>query len=367
MESVDRIVRHLKDQGLDALIASSPETTHYLINARLLMQRLIPDRLTFVVVTADGACTLVTAASDVDHAKRDSTATGFHGYTAAQEPAEALCRALEKMGLARAKLGVEANYMPSRDLWALARALPDAAVVSGDEVVRLARMTKSEEEIAKLRRAEYLTEMAVCAAFAMTHEGDSEREMQLAVTLNLMRQGAEAVDFVLLQTAENSTKFHMPSGSYRCKAGDVVHLDTGASFGSYRSDLSRNIGITRLAPEQIDTYARLWDVQREIISDMRPGLAVKDLCGKYLRCMQKTGLTPPSSYLGHGIGLSSHEYPEMTTESDAVLLPGMVVSIEPTVFVPGDARYDIEDTVVVTDAGGEMLSGALNRREIWIV
>ena len=367
MESVDKIVRGLKQGGMDALVAASPETTYYLIGVRLLMQRLIPDRLTFVIVTADGACTLVTAASDVDHAKRDSTATGFHGYTAAQEPAEVLCRVLGELGLGRARLGIEGSYIPAGDLWILTRTLPEASVVAGDAVIRSARMTKSGREIERLRRAEYLTEMAVQAAFAMVHEGDSEREMQLAVTLNLMRQGAEAVDFVLLQAAENSTKFHMPSGPYRCKAGDVIHLDTGASFEGYRSDLSRNFGITRLAAKQIDTYARLWDVQREVIAFMRPGVSVKELCGKYLSGMGKAGLVPPSSYLGHGIGLSSHEYPEMTVESGAELLPGMVLSIEPTVFVQGDARYDIEDTVLVTDAGSEMLSGTLNRREIWIL
>ena len=171
----------------------------------------------------------------------------------------------------------------------------------------------------------------------------------------------------MLQAAENSTKFHLPSGPYQCRAGDVIHLDTGASFESYRSDLSRNVGITRLSEKQIDTYARLWDVQRQVVASMKPGVSIKDLCRKYLEFMEKAGLVPRSSYLGHGIGLSSHEYPEMTVESDAVLMAGMVVSIEPTVFVGGDARYDIEDTVVVTDTGSQMLAGELNRREIWII
>jgi ectoine hydrolase len=367
VETVNRMVGQLRAQHLDALIAASPETTYYLIRARLLMQRLIPERLTYVIVTAGGETTLVTAASDVDHATRDSTATRAFGYTAAEEPTETLCRVLAELGLDRAALGIESRYIPAADAWRLAQKLPGATIHPGDEAVRLARMTKTTCEVELLRRAEYLTEMAVRAAFAMTHEGDSEREMQLQVTLNLLRQGAEAVDFVLLQAAENSTKFHMPSGPYRCKTGDVIHLDTGASFQSYRSDLSRNVGITRLAPRQIDTYARLWDVQREVIAAMKPGLTVKELCGKYLACMERERLQPPSSYLGHGIGLSSHEYPEMTVNSDAVLEAGMVLSIEPTVFVQSDARYDIEDTVVVTESGSEMLAGGLNPREIWVI
>jgi len=366
-ESVHRIVKHMKDQGLDALVASSPETTYYFVGARLLMQRLIPARESFVIVTGDGACMLITAASDVDHALRDSTATTVVGYGNAEEPPEVLCRVLAEAGLASARIGVESTYMPIADLWTLRQKLPAVSLAAGDDAIRLARMTKSPDEVERLQRAEYLTEMAIQAAFAMSHEGDSERQMQLAVSLNLIRQGAEAVDFVLLQAAENSTKFHLPSGDYRCRAGDVIHLDTGASFDCYRSDMSRNVGIRRLSQKQIDTYARLWDVQRDVIECMKPGLTVRELCGRYLEFMGKVRLQPPSSYLGHGIGLSSHEYPEMTVDSDAVLIPGMVVTIEPTVFVRGDARYDIEDTVVLTEKGGKMLAGGLNSSQIWIV
>ncbi len=366
-ESINRIVKHSKDQGLDALVAASPETTYYLVGARLLMQRLIPARESFVIVTNDGACTLITAASDVDHARRDSTATSVIGYGNAEEPPEVLCRVLTETGLAGAKIGIESTYMPIADLWILKRKLPGATMVSGDDVIRLARMTKSPDEVERLQRAEYLTELAIQATFAMTHEGDTERQMQLTVTLNLTRQGAEAVDFVLLQAAENSTQFHLPSGDYKCRAGDVIHLDTGGSFDCYRSDMSRNVGITRLAQKQIDTYARLWDVQRDVIEYMKPGLTVRELCGKYLDLMEKAGLEAPSSNLGHGIGLSSHEYPEMSVDSDAVLMPGMVLAIEPTVFVQGDARYDIEDTVVVTETGSRMLAGGLNARQIWII
>ena len=366
-ESVDRIVKLLKDQGLDALVAASPETTYYLVGARLLMQRLIPARETFVIVTGDGVCTLITAASDVDHARRDSTATTVIGYGNAEEPPEVLCRVLEESGLAGAKIGIESTYMPIADLWTLKQKLHGVTLVAGDDVIRLARMTKRPDEVKRLQRAEYLTELAIQAAFAMTHEGDTEREMQLAVAVNLTRQGAEAVDFILLQAAENSTLFHMPSGDYKCRAGDVIHLDTGASFDCYRSDMSRNVGITHLTQKQIDTYARLWDVQREVIECMKPGLTVRELCGNYLGFMEKVGRVPPSSYLGHGIGLSSHEYPEMTVDSDAVLAPGMVLTIEPTVFIQGDARYDIEDTVVVTEKGSQMLAGGLNARQIWII
>jgi Xaa-Pro aminopeptidase len=83
--------------------------------------------------------------------------------------------------------------------------------------------------------------------------------------------------------------------------------------------------------------------------------------------MARAGLTPLEDHLGHGIGLASHEHPERTLECDVVLRPGMVLAIEPTTFIPGDVRYAIEDVVLVTGHGCEMLSGTFHGRDMWVV
>jgi Xaa-Pro aminopeptidase len=367
MDSRERVVKELRAQGLDAVVVASPENVYYLSEIRLLVQRLVPDRESFVIMTADGKSTLITVESDADFARRDSKASAVVGYGHGSPPAEVLATTLRDAGLDRSKVGLESVFLPTGDYWTLSTQLPNATFVPGDTVMRRARMSKLPHEIARLRRAEHLTELAVTAAFAMTREGDTEIDITKRISMNLTAHGAEAVDFVLLTAAINSTIYHLPPSDYRVKRGDVIHLDCGGSFDNYRSDLSRNVGVGSLTTKQIDTYARLWDVERGVIDRIRPGVTVKEMVATYLDLMKKSGLTPPGAHLGHGVGLSSHEYPELLPDIDETIVPGMVMAIEPTTFIQGDARYDIEDTVLVTEKGCEMLSGGLNPRAIWII
>ncbi|MEX2355726.1 MAG: Xaa-Pro peptidase family protein, partial [Thermaerobacterales bacterium] len=333
---------------LDALIVVSPENVFYLTRIRLLVQRLVPDRRSFVILTADGGSTLITVASDVDHARRDASVDQVVGYGHVDSPAAVLAQTLSNNGLAKARIGIESDFIPAADLWVLADQLPGVHIVGGDTVMRLARMSKTASEIDILRRAEYSTELAVMAAFAMSFEGQREVDLARQIHKNLLDHGAEAVDFVLLSAGLNSTVYHLPPTDYPVARGDVIHLDCGGSFDNYRSDLSRNVGVGHLTEKQYDIYARLWDVQRGLVAFMAPGLTVRQLVEKYVDLMGNARLEPPSPYLGHGVGLSSHEFPELSLECDVELVPGMVLAIEPTTFIAGDARYDVEDTVAIT-------------------
>lgn len=367
MQTRERVLSIMNAQGLDAVAAVAPENVYYLSGARLLMQRLIPERKTYMILTADNKATLITAGSDADHARRDSNAENVIGLGTVDDATEALGRVLTEMGLGKSKVGIETGYLSAADVSLLNKQLPTATLTAADEVFRQARMTKLPHEVDLLRRAEHLTELAITAAMGMSGEGDTEIEMTNRIAANMCLRGAQAVDFILLTTGLNSTVYHLPPSDYRAVAGDVVHLDCGGQFENYRSDMSRNVGITKLPQSKLDIYARLWDVQREIIAYIRPGRRVSELCAKYLQLMEQNRLVAPSPYLGHGVGLSSHEFPEMTADCEAEILPGMVLAIEPTTFVAGDARYDVEDTVVVTETGCEMLSGHFHTREMWVV
>ena len=366
MDRRAKVLGLMRQRELDAIVVAAPDDVLYLSGVRLLMQRLVPDRYAFVMLT-ERRLTLITVHSDADHARRDSTADSVleYGHTAA--PIDELGQALADAGLAGGRVGIQSEFLPAAEFSALSRRLPDVRWTPCADVLREARMRKDHGEIARLRRGQHRTELAITAALAMSQEGDTERAMAQRIGANFFAYGAEAVDFILLTIGVNSTMFHLLPGDSRARRGDIVHLDCGASFDNYRSDLSRNVGIGSITPRQRDIYAGLWDVQRAVIAAIRPGVAVRDLVQRYLAEMKQAGLEPPGDHLGHGIGLASHEFPELTMDCDIVLGVGMVLAIEPTTFVAGDARYDIEDVVAVTDGGCEMLSGAFHQRSMWVV
>jgi Xaa-Pro dipeptidase len=357
----------MKKRGMDAVVAVMPENVFYLTGVRLLMQRLIPERKTYVILTASGKVTLLTAGSDLPPARRDGTADDFIGVDLVDDATRKLGDVLTDMKLTEAKIAIEDNYMSAIDVALLKRAQPKASFISAVEVFQEARLVKFPHEVELLRRAEQLQERAITAAMAMCGEGTSESEMAHRIAANMCLLGAEAVDFVLLQIGVNSTVYHLPPGDYRAAKGDIVHLDCGGQWPNYRTDLSRNVGVTKVDQKKKDTYARLWDVQREVVAFIKPGIRVNQAVAKYMELMDKNKLVAPGPYLGHSVGLSSHEYPEMTPACDIEYQPGMVFAVEPTTFIEGDARYDIEDTATVTQNGCELLSGQFHSRDLWVV
>lgn len=367
METRARVLAGMKKRGLDAIVAVMPENVYYLTGARLLMQRLIPERKTYAVLTANDRCTLLTAGSDIDPARQEGTADEVLGVGIVEDATERLGDLLTQLKLAEAKVAIEFNYLSANDVAVLRKAQPKVSFVPAVEVFQDARLVKLPHEVEALRRAEQLQERAITAAMATSGEGTSEKEMAARIASNMCLLGASAVDFVLLQIGLNSTVFHLASGDYKAVKGDIVHLDCGGQWPNYRTDLSRNVGIGKVDQKKKDTYARLWDVQREVVAFIKPGIRVNEAVARMMELMAKNKLEAPGPYLGHSVGLSSHEYPEMTPACDIEYQPGMVFAVEPTTFVKGDARYDIEDTATVTENGCELLSGQFHSRDLWVV
>lgn len=367
METRARVLAAMKKRGLDAIVAVMPENVFYLTGARLLMQRLIPERKTYAILTASNKVTLLTAGSDIDPARQEGTADDIIGVALVDDATQKLGEVLTDLKLADAKVAIEYNYMSANDVAMLKKAQPKATFEPAVEVFQEARLVKLPHEVEALRRAEQLQERAIIAAMATSGEGTSEKEMANRIASNMCLLGASAVDFVLLQIGVNSTVFHLASGDYKAVKGDIVHLDCGGQWPNYRTDLSRNVGITKVDQKKKDTYARLWDVQHEVVAFIKPGIRVNQAVAKMMELMDKNKLIPPGPYLGHSVGLSSHEFPEMTPACDIEYQPGMVFAVEPTTFVKGDARYDIEDTATVTETGCELLSGQSHSRDLWVV
>jgi Xaa-Pro aminopeptidase len=140
------------------------------------------------------------------------------------------------------------------------------------------------------------------------------------------------------------------------RVGDVVHVDFGAVFGGYRTDIARNATVNATTDEQKNFYRPLWVARERMLEKMKPGVTAGELFRTGEAAIESEGLTYPWGTLGHSIGLSIHEGFEIVRGSEEILLENMVLNIEPSHIEPGKARYHLEDAVWITSSGAKLLS-----------
>ena len=139
-----------------------------------------------------------------------------------------------------------------------------------------------------------------------------------------------------------------------------------------RSQLStglraRNAVVLSANSKQERIYRQLWEIEQKLIEFVQPGLVVSELWALSEREFDRTGLVYPWSMIGHSTGLRTHEGFEITKDSTEVLQPGMLINLEPTHIEPGDARYHVEDSILVTDSGHELLTDILNTPDMTVI
>ena len=355
--NVERFEDLLAESGLDALVASSLENVSYLSGARMVMQRLIPDRLALLLWPGQGDPAIVLCKGEDVACRPDCWIEDMRSYTEfVTSPVDLLADIVAEKGLARGRLGLEKHSLPSAYVDRLRKRLPGATLVDCGDLMDRARMIKTAEEIDALAQAGRATDQAIRGAFERATIGDSEKKVADEITAGVTAAGADVLNFMFLGTGTRSFEWHARPGPTRLEAGHVLHTDVAGNFIGYWSDLARTAFVGSPSPRQRDIYDRLYQTHVDSLEAVRPGLRAGDLYAICEAASQKVGLPFQMAHLGHGLGLGLHEHPMLKPTTDELLQPGMVLCIEPAYLDPGVAGYHIEDLVLVTDDGREVLT-----------
>ena len=355
--NVERFEDLLAESGLDALVASSLENVSYLSGARMVMQRLIPDRLALLLWPGQGDPAIVLCRGEDVACRPDCWIEDMRSYTEfVTSPVDLLADIVAEKGLARDRLGLEKHSLPSAYVDRLRKRLPGATLVDCGDLMDRARMIKTADEIDALAQAGRATDLAIRGAFERATIGDSEKKVADEITAGVTSAGADVLNFMFLGTGTRSFEWHARPGATRLEAGHVLHTDVAGNFTGYWSDLARTAFVGSPSPRQRDIYDRLFQAHVETLEAVRPGLRAGDLYAICEAAYQKVGLPFQMAHLGHGLGLGLHEHPMLKPTTDELLQPGMVLCIEPAYLDPGVAGYHIEDLVLVTDDGREVLT-----------
>lgn len=266
--------------------------------------------------------------------------------------------ALVAAASASGRIGLEADDVT----WAAQRrwaGLLAADLVPTSALVERLRAVKDPGEVDRIERAAAIADEALGEIRPMLGEGRSEAEVALALDTAMRRLGAEDRAFeTIVASGPNAAKPHARPGGRRISPGDPVVVDFGARYDGYRSDMTRTFCVG--APPEGD-LARMFDVVAEAqaagVAAVRSGVAAGEIDTVCRSRIDEAGWAGAFEHgTGHGVGLDIHEAPSVGPRSTAILSPGVVVTVEPGVYLPGVGGVRIEDTLVVTEDGARALT-----------
>ena len=225
-------------------------------------------------------------------------------------------------------------------------------------LVERARMVKDVAEIALIRRAVALGASLFNVARERIRPGVTEVEVAAALEYEARRTGAEGMSFpTILASGTRSAIVHGRASGARIPAGGFVVCDFGVILAGYCSDRTRTVHVGQPTDEARSLYASVLEAQQAAIAAVRPGATAADVDAAARQVLRRRKLARYFTHsTGHGLGLEIHEAPRLAAEQDQILEPGMVITIEPGVYIPGRWGVRIEDVVVVTASGCEILN-----------
>ncbi|MDR0884498.1 MAG: aminopeptidase P family protein [Oscillospiraceae bacterium] len=228
-----------------------------------------------------------------------------------------------------------------------------------DKTLAEMRAVKSDAEVAHIRAAQDIAERALAQILPEIRPGRTETEIARALEWAMFALGAQGISFDTIAVAgENGSLPHGVPGGRPLRSGDLLTLDFGAVVGGYHSDMTRTVAVGEISDEQREIYALVLKAQRAGIAAVKPGAACKDIDAACRVVFEQAGMGKYFAHsTGHGVGLEIHESPTLSKKSEDTLQAGMVVTVEPGLYLPGRFGVRIEDMVLVTKTGGENLTG----------
>jgi Xaa-Pro aminopeptidase len=271
---------------------------------------------------------------------------------------DALKKTVKQKGLGR--LGFEKDYITYSNWEKLRDRLEGVELVGLSGVVEKLRMIKTPEEISKIAKAQEIADQAFGLLTGAIRVGATELELATEFDFTMRKMGSEEVAFPLIVVSgERSSLPHGVPTNKPLEDGDFVTFDFGATYDGYRSDETRTFVMGHLDARHDEIYNVVLKAQMAAVDKVGPGVPAReiDLTGR--RIIEDAGYGEYFGHgIGHGVGLNVHEGPSVARKSEDILAPGMVITVEPGIYIPGFGGVRIEDLVLVTEDGHRVLSAS---------
>lgn len=223
----------------------------------------------------------------------------------------------------------------------------------GDKI-NLLRQVKNQDEIRKIARAEKIGDDTFTHIIEFIKPGMTEKEIATEIEYTMKQYGADGLSFdTIVASGPNSSLPHAVPTDRQITDGDFITMDFGCIFEGYCSDMTRTVFVGNSpSAKQKEIYSIVLEAQKSAISNIKPGMKCSDIDACARNIIEKAGYGQYFGHgLGHGVGLFIHEEPRFSRSCDTILEPGMVITVEPGIYLPGEFGVRIEDLVEITKDG----------------
>lgn len=344
----------MKQLKLDGLLLTLPADLAYLTN-----------------FTGDDSVGLITEkdfllATDFRYAEQAEQEAAWLKVTLREgKMSDALAKVL--IGAKVRRVGFEVNYASFGQIHALERTLKEANLPEGqkielvpiEDVMTNIRKVKDDHEIDLIRKSVNIAEEAFEAIRSEIKAGLTENYIAGLLGFELRSRGASDSSFpVIVAAGSNSSLPHYRPGEWLIANDQPLLIDWGALYKGYCSDLTRTLMLGRVGARVKQIYKVVLEAQEAVIAFLRPGVTTSQADKVAREVIEQAGFGKNFGHgLGHGIGRQIHELPSMRkVGGEDELRPGMVVTVEPGIYLPGEGGVRIEDDVLITHSGAEVLS-----------
>jgi Xaa-Pro aminopeptidase len=346
---LDRLRAELPAAGADAILISQPENRRY-----------------FSGFTGSSGWLLITGqqafiATDFRYYEQvDLECPGIELVKVATRFADVLPEMLVKAGVRC--LAFEADHATFGDVQDWTKAVSEVEWMPTKGIGMKLRAIKDASELAAMKIAIALADDALAVGLAQARPGMTELELSWIIESHMRTHGAQTVAFdLIIACGPNGARPHAKAGDAPLVAGEPIVIDMGARVNGYNSDLTRTVCLG-----QPKDPARFWEVYNTVLraqlaaeAAIRPGMNGQDVDAVARDFITEAGYGEHFGHgLGHGVGLAVHEEPGLSRIRPSTLAPGHLVTVEPGIYLPGWGGVRIEDIVLVTEDGVEVLTRA---------
>lgn len=339
-----RVIARMQEEGLGQILVTATTSLYYLTGYWVEPH----ERMIALWVTAEGKTVLF---GNEIFGLSSTEDLPFVSHKDGEDPVAALAAAVQP-----GKLGID-KFWYSKFLIGLMEHRPDVQPVHGSRSVDENRQFKDALERDAMRHASAMNDQVMAAAIASLQDGVRENELAALVNRAFLARGADCEGTQLVCFGPNGADPHHSGNGTVIKPGDSVIFDIFTPISRYWCDMTRTVFYKTVSEKQRQVYELVRKANEAAEAAIRPGVPLSQLDAIARGVITDGGYGPYFTHrLGHGCGIDCHEPPDVSGASEAVCQPGMVFSIEPGIYLPGEFGVRIEDLVMVTEDGCEVLN-----------